>query len=170
MRRVKKQLVELLSSLSAAEIKRLRSKLVAPKLESLRREKAAIKKRLHQIERQILRLAGRMVRKRRKLHRRTGPRRAKRVRRAKRGTVIAKIKQVLARATSPMRVRDICNALARAGLKRKKGLVNYVNRTLSANPSFAKVGWGLYRIAGQASAPKTKKAARRRTPPETAQK
>jgi len=155
MRRVKKQLVELLSSLSSSEIKQLHLKLVAPKLRSLRREKNAIEKRLHEIEREI---AGLAPTKKRKARQPKRLRKAKRVRRARRGTVLSKIKNVLQRASVPMRVKEVCNALVRAGMPKKKGLVNYVNRILSTNANFTKVGWGLYSIAGQAPASVSKKS------------
>jgi len=161
MPRVKKQLVELISKLSPKEIEQIRAKLLAPKLGSLRRERAKLVKRLREVRREIARL-GAPVKRRRV--------RVRRARRARKGTMASKIKAILGRAKAPMRVKNICAALVRSGVPRKKGLVNYVNRTLSTNPLFAKAGWGLYRLAGQAPAAPVKRAPRKKAEPAAAAK
>jgi len=163
MARVKKQVIQLLSGLSARDIRQLQSKLVAPRLKALRREKAAIEKRLRMIGRQIAGLVSLAPRKGRKLRKTKQLKRAKRVRPARKGTIASRIKGILQRTVAPMRVKEICSALIRAGMPKKKGLVNYVNRILSTNPTFAKAGWGLYCIAGKAPAPTAKKSLRKKT-------
>jgi len=166
MARVKKQLVELLSTLSSKEIQKLQAKLLAPKVASLRREREKLQKRLREIERQLARVAKAKPRRRRV--RRVRKARAKRApvkrvkRRARKGTIASRIEGILKRAPAPMRVKDICDALARAGVPKKKGLVNYVNRILSTNPAFSKAGWGVYSLAGKPSAAPAKKAARKK--------
>lgn len=174
MAHVKKQLVELLSTLDPTEIEKLQAKLLAPKLASLRREKGRLQKRLKEIERQLARVQKAKPRRRRRVRRvrakRAPAKRApvkrapvKRVRRrARKGTIASKIERILKGAPAPMRVKDICNALARAGVPKKKGLINYVNRILSTGPAFTKAGWGLYRLATKPSAAPAKKASRKK--------
>ena len=171
MARIKKQLVALLSAMDPQQI----AKLVSVKLKSLRREKAILDKRLSDIGRQIAGLAAPVARKVRRRRRvrlgrpRLGRPRVKQPRmkaapvrrRAKKGTMAAKIRRILAHAKGPMRVRDLCASLVRSGVPKKPGLMNYLSRTLSTNPAFAKAGWGLYRLAG-AAAPAP--AAKRRRP------
>lgn len=178
MPRVRKHLVELLSALSPAEI----AKLVAPRLESLRREEEAIRKRLQEVERQIAAIAGTAVVRRRR-RRRVGLRRRRLgrpplgprvgrppVRRAKRGSVTANLRAVLEKATQPMRVKEIIAGLVRRGVARKPGLPNYISRLLSTNSAFVRAGRGLYRMAGSAAASARKIVRRKKAMPEPAEK
>ena len=57
MARVKKQLLEILSSLSSEEIEKLQAKLIEPKLDALRREKEKLQKRLKEIDRELARFS-----------------------------------------------------------------------------------------------------------------
>jgi len=168
MARIKKQLVALLSALEPAQV----AKLVSARLKTLQREKALLEKRLSEVARQIAGLgapAAPKIRRRRRARRGRPPvskpvaKKAAPVRRrAKKGTMAAKIKEVLAQAKEPMRVKDLCAALVRSGIPKKKGLMNYVSRTLSTNAAFAKAGWGLYRLAGAAAPAPAKKRGRPR--------
>lgn len=166
MARVKKQFLELLSSMAPAELAKLQAKLLGPKLKALRSERAKLVKRLKQVETELAGLEKPAPRKRRK---KAKPRAVRRVRvvarrRRRKGTMADKIATILGKAGKPLRVRDICAALVKAGVPKKKGLVNYVNRTLSTNPRFRKAGWGLYVLAGGAAAAAAKKASKKKAP------
>ena len=160
MARVKKQLLELIAGLSTGEIRRLHAKLVGPRLKSLQREKAAIEKRLRQVERRLAGLVGVAPRKQRKA--KVGRPPAKRGGRAKRGSVLAGVKRVLENAGGSLRVKEICDGLVRSGIPRKVGLKNYVSRMLSTNPAFTRAGWGLYRLAAKGLAPVGRKPGRKK--------
>jgi len=176
MPRIKKQLIQMLSALSPAEI----AKLVAPKLRVLRRERRAILKRLREIERQLAGLApglrglkpgGRVRRRRRRRIVRAvaalrpiapGP-----VRRARRGTMAAQVMSILANAGQPMRMRDIRNGLVGRGVPARKGLLNYLSRVLNTNAAFEKVGRGMYGLAAAPGRP-ARAGRRKKSAPATA--
>lgn len=171
MARVKKQMLNLLETLSASEIETLRAKLIGPKLKALQQERATLQKRLRTVEGQIAVLEGSVPRRRRRRRvRAKAPKAAKRAparKAARKGATIAEtIEAILRRARKPMRVKDICAALVRAGHADKKSLANYVNRVLNVTPQFAKAGWGEYtlrdRLAAPAKGGKKAKAARKK--------
>jgi hypothetical protein len=60
--------------------------------------------------------------------------------------------EVLAATSSPMKARDIHDAVLAAGYKTKdKRFVSTVGKTLAANPRFARKGRGLYVLASRHS-------------------
>lgn len=153
MARVKKELVELLSTLSASEIEKLRAQLVGPKLQALKRERQKLEKRLKEIDAEMARLGARKPARR--AARRRGPRP---------GTLASKIRNILEKAGRPMRVKEICDALAAAGAARTKTFANYVNRTLSTNPLFSKAGRGVYKLSPEGGGRTVAKAPKKKSP------
>jgi len=168
MARVKKQFIKLLSSLRPAELAKLQAQLVGPRVKALRREKAQLETRLKEIDEQLGGLGGpkprkaRRARKKARVHK-VAPKPVVVKRRGRRkGTVADKIEAILAKAGKALRVKEICVTLVKAGMPKKAGLVNYVNRTLSANPRFKKAGWGVYTLAAAPAAAAPAKRGRKK--------
>jgi hypothetical protein len=180
MAQVKKELVELLKDLTPRELKQLQSTLLTPKLNKLKKKKEQLEKELKQVANQIASLQGKKTsapkngrrkkkgRKAKKVSKSKNGRRKKKARKAKaprktvsrKGggkTMAEKIADILRDAGKPMRVREIVDVLVRKGQPVKKGLVNYVNRTLSTSPAFRKAGWGLYTLSGASASKKSAK-------------
>jgi len=194
MVQARKQLMELLESMSEAEIQQIRDKLVEPRRRALDEEKKQLERRLQEINREVQSLQGAAAapaaapaprRKRGRPARAAqpaaqpapaaAPKPAERAGRRGRppklqGSMAEKIRMIMERAGGAVRVKDIADALVRSGEPRKKGLVNYVNRTLSQSPMFRKSGWGQYELAASAGGGAAEPPVRKKPGPKPGRK